>query len=70
MTRYLSLEISKNKNTEYLTPDIKTIIMKMLKINTIYTEFDTMQKAQKVKKKSFPKNADLHNPVLNKIMTT
>ena len=55
MTRYLSLEISKNKNTEYLTPDIKTIIMKMLKINTIYTEFDTMQKAQKVKKNPFPK---------------
>ena len=44
--------------------------MKMLKINTIYTEFDTMQKAQKVKKNPFPKNADLYNPVLNKIMTT
>ena len=37
-------------------------------------ELDTMQKAQKDKKTSFPKesveNVDLYKPVLNKIMTT
>ena len=72
MTRicfYKLFLINENKNTEYFNNDYANVI-KIMKIISI-TAGNT--KKQNVKKTSFPKksveNANLHKPVLNKIMT-